>query len=448
MICAGWNAYYLVRVKSGWLDLAIEPDLFVPMVFVYLYWVVVFFMVGLYRSWYASSRFDELTLLFKTVTLGCLFLFFAVFVDDQGHNVAVSSRLLIAIYWSIILSFTAIGRMAVRSFQRRLLIAGVGVHPTVIVGSADTSRSLYDDLAQYPALGYKVVGFAGLDGRRPSQPYRNVPVLGTVGQLHSIIQQHGIKDVLIALDSSDHDRMVDVISRCNSSTVSIKIIPDLYDIISGQARTNQIYGFPLIEVMPQLLTPWEATMKRTFDIVLASTVLLLGLPVWILVAITIRLESPGPIFYKQERVGKDGEIFNIVKFRSMRRDAEKGGPQWAGKKDPRVTRIGRFIRKTHLDEIPQVFNVLRGDMSIVGPRPERPVFVEQLKKEIPMYPRRLIVRPGVTGWAQVKHKYDESVEDVRKKVQYDLFYIENISLRMDFKILLSTVYHTLMGRGR
>ena len=224
-------------------------------------------------------------------------------------------------------------------------------------------------------------------------------------------------------------------------------MPDLYDIISGQARTNQIYGFPLIEVTPQIMAPWEEATKRMIDILVSSLILIVGSPLWVLVAILIKLDSAGPVLYKQERVGKDGTRFNLVKFRSMYQNAEKSGPQWAGKQDPRITRVGKVMRKLHLDEIPQMSNVLKGEMSLIGPRPERPMFVEQLSKEIPMYPRRLKVRPGITGWAQVKHKYDESIDDVRRKVQYDLFYIENISLRMDFKIILSTIQHMLLGRG-
>jgi exopolysaccharide biosynthesis polyprenyl glycosylphosphotransferase len=196
------------------------------------------------------------------------------------------------------------------------------------------------------------------------------------------------------------------------------------------------------------MSQWEQVMKRILDVAVSLLVLILGLPVWLLVAIIIRLESPGPALYKQERVGKDGERFNMIKFRSMREDAEKAGPQWAHKKDPRVTRVGKWLRKLHIDEVPQMVNVLNGHMSLVGPRPERPMFVESLSKEIPLYTRRLKVRPGVTGWAQVKHQYDETIEDVRKKVQYDLYYIENMSLRMDMKILFSTASHMLLGKGR
>jgi exopolysaccharide biosynthesis polyprenyl glycosylphosphotransferase len=230
--------------------------------------------------------------------------------------------------------------------------------------------------------------------------------------------------------------------------VGLKIMPDLYDIISGQARTNQIYGFPLIEITPQLMPPWEESTKRLIDVAVSALVLGAGLPFWIVTAIVIKLDSPGPVLYRQERVGKDGIPFNIIKFRSMAKDAEREGPRWSGREDPRITRFGRIIRQLHIDEIPQMFNVLRGDMSLIGPRPERPVFVQKLSKEIPLYQRRLKVRPGITGWAQVKQKYDETIDDVKKKVQYDLFYIENMSLRMDFKIILNTAYHVLMGRGR
>jgi exopolysaccharide biosynthesis polyprenyl glycosylphosphotransferase len=254
--------------------------------------------------------------------------------------------------------------------------------------------------------------------------------------------------VLVALDSADHDRLLDIIGKCNGHKVSIKIMPDLYDIISGQARTNQIYGFPLIEITPQLMPPWEEATKRLIDVVVSALVLIVGLPLWLLVAVVIKLDSRGPALYRQERVGKDGAPFNIIKFRSMQKDAERKGPQWAGHRDPRVTRCGKILRQLHLDEIPQMINILKGDMSLIGPRPERPVFVQKLLQEIPLYHRRLKVRPGLTGWAQVKHKYDETIDDVKKKVQYDLFYIENMSLRMDFKIILNTAYHVLLGRGR
>ena len=446
MNCA-WTIYYLFRVQSRWIEVGIEPDFLIPMISVYLFWVILFVLVGLYRPWYAASRFDELTLLFKTVSLGCIFLFFVIFVDDEGMTVGRSSRVLMAVYWSILLGCVGIGRLALRSIQRRMLIAGIGVHNTLIVGSAARSRELYDSVVKFPALGYRVTGFVGIDRRKAGSNYKGIPVLGSKHKLPALIKREQIREVLIALDSKDHSHLLDIIVKCNAPHVGLKIVPDLYDIISGQARTNQIYGFPLIEISPQLMPPWEEATKRFIDVVVSGIVLIVGFPLWLLIAILIKLDSRGPVLYKQERVGRDGKRFSIIKFRSMQHDAERTGPRWAGKKDPRVTRVGRTLRQLHLDEVPQMFNVLKGEMSLIGPRPERPMFVEKLSREIPLYARRLKVRPGVTGWAQVKHKYDETIDDVRRKVQYDLYYIENMSLRMDFKIILSTISHMLLGKG-
>ncbi len=448
MISAGWTLYFIFRVRSGLFEVSGQPDFWAPMFAVTAFWLLLFFVVGLYRPWYAASRFDELALLFKTVVMGSLIVFFAVFLDDAGRPTGTNSRLLIAVYWADVLLMVSLGRMVLRSIQRRMLIAGIGVHNTLIVGSSARSRELCSEVEKYPALGYKVVGFVGLDRRRSGQNYRKIRVMGGIDDLSEIIRREDVLEVLVALDSADHGRLLEIMSKCNGHKVSIKIMPDLYDIISGQARTNQIYGFPLIEITPQLMPAWEESTKRLLDVAVSVAILVVGLPVWILIAVVIKLESPGPVLYRQERVGKDGAVFNIVKFRSMERDAEKSGPKWAGRRDPRITGFGRILRQLHLDEIPQMVNVLKGDMSLIGPRPERPVFVERLSKEIPLYQRRLKVRPGITGWAQVKQRYDDTIEDVKKKVQYDLFYIENMSLRMDFKILLNTAYHVLLGRGR
>jgi exopolysaccharide biosynthesis polyprenyl glycosylphosphotransferase len=445
-----WYAYYLLRVRSGWLDVAIEPDFWAPMVLITIFWQLLFFVVGLYRPWYAASRFDELTLIFKTGTLGCLILFFVIFVDDTGTTVGPSVRLLIFLYWGIVLVFVGGGRMAIRSVQRSMLIAGIGAHNTLIVGSAARSRELFDEVAKYPALGYRVVGAVRVDRqdkRKKGVKEKGPAVLGSLEDLSPIIVREGIREVLIALDSKDHNRLLDIIARCSGHPVGMKIVPDLYDIISGQARTNQIYGFPLIDISPVLMPPWEEAVKRMIDLGVSAAALLIGLPLWLMIAGAIKLETPGPVLYKQERVGKDGEHFKIIKFRSMIVDAERAGPQWAHKRDPRVTRIGWLLRKLHLDEIPQLWNVLSGHMSLVGPRPERPIFVETLSREIPLYPRRLKVRPGITGWAQVKHKYDATIEDVKQKVLYDLYYFENMSIVLDLKIFLRTLLVVFTGKG-
>jgi len=240
-----------------------------------------------------------------------------------------------------------------------------------------------------------------------------------------------------------------VVDKVGRMDVGLKIIPDMYDIISGQARTNQIYGFPLIDIFPQLMPQWEKAFKRLIDVVVSSITLLILLQFFPLIALAVYIDSPGPVFYRQERVGKNGKIFKMIKFRTMIPDAEKEtGPVWSQKQDPRITRVGYFLRKTRLDEIPQFINVLQGDMSLVGPRPERPVFVDQFVKTIPLYRHRLKMKPGITGWAQTMHKYDESFEDVKKKLEYDLYYLENMSLKLDFKIIMNTFATVFTAKGQ
>jgi exopolysaccharide biosynthesis polyprenyl glycosylphosphotransferase len=278
--------------------------------------------------------------------------------------------------------------------------------------------------------------------------YKGIEVVGTVDNIVEIVNQVNSKEVIIALEKEDHELLVDVISKLDHKEVGLKIVPDLYEILSGQARTSQIYGMPLIDIMPELMPEWEKKLKRLLDVIASFLILLITLPVNLISSIAIKLNSKGPVFFKQDRSGMNGNVFKMLKFRSMFVDAEKHtGPVWSPKDDPRITAVGRVIRKLRIDEIPQMVNVLKGEMSIVGPRPERPFFVDKLSEEIPYYKRRLKVRPGITGWAQVKHKYDESVEDVKIKLRYDLFYIENMSLRMDFKIIFRTIFVVLFGKG-
>lgn len=452
-INAAFSFYYWLRIRSGLFSSILEPELWLPMVAVYLYWLAWFAFFGLYRHWYAQSRLDEALTLFRTTAIGALVLFFLILIDDSPASSGSGSRELILAYWATLFLFVTTGRLSIRAIQKKFLESGVGARNTLIVGGSQKAHDLCDMVVKYPALGYKVVGFVEVPGRpRPSGKktgeYRGIPVVGKMEKLPALIESHQIGEVLIGLDSTEHDKLLQIIRYCDGRDVGMKIIPDLYDIISGQARINSIYGFPLIEVMPELMKPWEEVMKRTVDVVVAGSILFFGFPLWFLVAVGIKLDSKGPLFYTQERVGRNARVFSMYKFRSMRADAEKmSGPKWAEKNDPRVTRVGKLIRRLHFDEVPQFINVLVGNMSLVGPRPERPFFVNKLEKELPLYRRRLKVRPGITGWAQIKYRYDQSIEDVKSKLKYDLFYIENMSWRMDLKILFNTLYVLLRGKG-
>lgn len=448
MINAAWLVYSYIRLKTGWFVLIIAPEFFVPMLVIYFYWLIIFTFVGMYRTWFASSRFDEISNLFKATFFGVFLLFFLIFIDDYMHNVSTAQRILIFIYWGLFLLFVGSGRIIIRSLQRNLLIKGIGRRCGLIIGYNDKGKGVLDSISNAPALGIDIEAFVAVRNENIGKEYQGIKVEGTTEQLNDIVQKYNAKEIIIALEKEDHDILVDVISKTEGKNLNLKIVPDLYEILSGQARTSQIYGIPLIDIMPELMPEWEKKLKRLMDIIVSLLILIISSPIILITAIGIKLDSEGPIFFKQERLGQNGKPFNVYKFRSMIKDAEKyTGPVWSTKDDPRVTRMGKLVRKVRIDEIPQMLNVLKGEMSLVGPRPERAYFVEKLSQEIPYYKRRLKVRPGVTGWAQIKHKYDENIEDVKIKLKYDLYYIENMSLRMDFKILLRTVFVVLFGKG-
>lgn len=414
-------------------------------------WVILFTFTGLYSFHYAKSRIDEFISIFKTISLGVLILFLITF--EGARDLATPprlSRMFIANYWLVLLICMSSSRLIFRTIQRALLTAGIGHRRTLIVGWGKKSWALVEELKKFPALGYNIIGFIAesQDEAKTNDHYKSIPLLGNIQKIDQLIEESKAQEVILALKGNTREKALDIMAQCNGATVKFKIVPDMYDIVIGQMRTNQIYGLPLIDIEPRYMPAWEQQVKRLMDIFFSAIVLIGFLPVWGLIAIIIKLESQGPALYKQERVGLNGKKFMIYKFRSMVQDAEsKSGPQWATKEDPRITRLGKLLRKARIDEIPQFINILAGEMSLIGPRPERPFFVDQFKKEIPFYARRLKVKPGLTGWAQIKGGYDTSIENVKEKLQFDLFYLENMSLRMDMKVIFNTIYIMLRGKG-
>lgn len=443
-----WAIYFYIRNESGIFAQFTEPGFVIPMLVIFFYWFVLFVFFGMYRTWFALSRFDEIFTLVKTTFWGTFILFFAIFIDDSGSGESRGNRFLIFIYWGLMVSLTITGRLLLRSIQRKLLVNGIGRKKAIIVGFNERAHEIHDQINSHPALGIDVIAYVAIKEENLGKEYNGVKVAGRLNGIEDIIDRLGIKEVILSVSRQHDDLLIEIISRCENKDVMLKIIPDLYEILSGQARTMQLYGFPLIDINPQLMTEWERAAKRVIDVVVSFIMLIVASPVILATALAIKLDSKGPVIYKQERSGLNGKVFKVYKFRSMYQDAEKRtGPIWSTKDDPRITRVGKFIRRVRIDELPQIWNVFKGEMSLVGPRPERPFFVEQLAKEIPYYKRRLRVRPGITGWAQVKHKYDENIEDVKTKLQFDLFYIENMSLKTDIKILFRTVFVVLFGKG-
>lgn len=401
---------------------------------------------GLYKNLFLISRLDEGIKVGKTTVTGVLVLFFVVVnFELLERNFSYQAPLY---YWLFTFSFVALDRFLLRSAQRALAIRGKGLHRALILGAGDSGLNVYKDLERNKTLGFDVVGFVQVNGTRSAQ-IDETKILGKFGQLNHLISKFKVQDLIIALEPEQRADLVRMLSAIELEQIGIKIVPDFHQVVSGLNKTNQIFGLALIELNPDPMPFWEKAVKRIMDVLISILLLIITLPVSLLVTLLIKMESAGPVIFSQKRVGRYGKEFTMYKFRTMYQDAEKKtGPVWAAKDDTRITKVGYWLRKLRIDEIPQFINVLGGNMSLVGPRPERKYFVDQFSNEIPLYARRMNVKPGITGWAQVKWKYDATLEDVKEKTKYDLFYVENRSLRMDLKILINTILVIIKGKGQ
>jgi len=416
-------------------------------IFVQIFWSILLLSLNLYNPSATSSRFIEIQrLVLTTFTIVVLMIFFdAIDYLNWPINPQTTMR-----YWFVFTFGLITSRIIFRTFQKYLLRKGYGRSNAVIVGFNSRGLETAKQIIDHNNLGYDIIGFVqAIDDKDINQFNSTIPILGEEKQLKDIILSNKVSEVVLALEKLQHNRMMEVITHANGSPVSIKIVPDMYEVISGLARTEQIYGVPLIKVNPNLSTFYNKYLKRVLDLIIAIPCLMIFSPFWLIISIIIKLDSSGPALYKQKRIGENNTTFTIRKFRSMFYDAEKdSGPVWVADEDPRITRAGAWLRRFRLDEIPQLVNVIKGQMSIVGPRPERPFFIDKLMQEFPFYYRRHKVRPGITGWSQIKQPYDRDIDDVRKKLKFDFYYIENLSFSLDVKILASTLWVMLSGKGR
>ncbi|MCJ7651740.1 MAG: sugar transferase, partial [Candidatus Lokiarchaeota archaeon] len=301
MINTAWFVYSYIRLETGWFDLIIAPEFFLPMFVIYFYWLIIFTFVGMYRTWFASSRFDEISTLFKATFFGIFLLFFLIFADDYIHDVATTTRILIFIYWGLFLFFVGSGRIFIRSVQRNLLIKGIGRRCALIIGYNPKAFEVYDTLIEHRALGIDPEAFVAANPDYVGREYKKIKAEGTIKELSSLIEKYKVREIVIALEKDDHDLLVEVISKTEGKDIKLKIVPDLYEILSGQARTSQIYGMPLIDIMPELMPEWEKKLKRLSDIFVSIFFLASNSPVILISAILIKLDSKGPVFFKQER---------------------------------------------------------------------------------------------------------------------------------------------------
>jgi Undecaprenyl-phosphate glucose phosphotransferase len=451
-----WLRFYSPLIKIIPITKGIPPLSFYLFgsIFVVVVWVVVFNAYGLYKSSRPRTTFDEFYLLAKSATLGFLLvLAFTFFYRSTSY-----SRATLVVSWILGMLLLFMERRIMSRIEKHYTKRGWGVKKAIIIGTGELGLSLYERWRKNPQLGYSLVGLIRTPALHSPSPLpnpltsgerefqessihtkdRDIIILGHIDDLSSIIKDNDVELVILALPLSYHQNMMEIVLSCEDLKVEFQIVPDMFEIMAARAKVLSLDGIPLISLGHTPLEGWNRTLKRTMDLTISSAGLVVLSPLFAILAILIRLDSKGPIFFRQERLGRDGRRFMQYKFRSMVENAEeKTGPVFAKEDDPRRTKIGAFLRRNNLDELPQLFNVLKGEMSLVGPRPEREFFVDKFKEGIPRYFLRHKVKSGITGWAQVNGLRGDT--SIAERTKYDLFYMENWSLAFDIRIILLTL---------
>lgn len=435
--------------KFGLSNLEFSRSYFIGLFMIPIFWLTVYHITDFYRDIYRRSRLKDLFYTFNTSFLGSIFIFFALILDDSVSSYTDYYRGFL-VYFGSHFFFTAFFRTLLTTRTAYRTRAGKIFFNTLMIGSNEKAADLYAKLESNAnrKTGHRFVGFVSVDNNIRFLIEKNLEHLGNHLELPKFIREHEVEEVIIAIESSEHHKLEEVLNLLEETPVKIKMIPDTYDIISGKVRMESMRSIPLVEINHQLMPPWQMVLKRLFDIVSSALVFILLSPFLFIIMTITKMSDRGPIFFKQKRVGIHGKEFYMYKFRSMVVDAEKNGPQLSSEHDERITPWGRIMRKYRLDELPQFYNVLVGDMSIVGPRPERKYYMELISKHAPHYRYLQKVRPGITSWGMVKFGYASNVEEMVERLKFDVIYIENMSLLNDIKILIYTVIIVLQGRGK
>ncbi|MCI4670218.1 MAG: sugar transferase [Bacteroidia bacterium] len=450
-----WLAFAYFRRESleghGYLDV----QQFINATVIAIYWMILYATGGLYSNPFRRSRLQEFVQVFKYSLVGVVIIFFLIFLDDPTPPInpkqkPTRQRLLLLIYTALQFGSVALIRFGLTTITNIRIRKRKFGFPTLIVGFRDSALRIFDELDKSRrSLGYDFKGFISPNGLPPKHNFNGLlPHYGEIDHLEEIIKKEKIEEVIVALEKDEINQVGKIIDQCEDTSVQLKVVPGVYDFIYGSVKVSHILGEPLVEIFPQVMNPWQRVGKRIFDVIISIFALVFLAPLYLIIASLVKLDSKGPVFFRQERIGKKGKPFKIIKFRSMYTDAESKGPALSSDKDSRITPIGLWLRKLRLDELPQFWNVLRGEMSVVGPRPERQHYIDQIVKIAPHYRHLHKVKPGITSWGQVKFGYASSVEEMVERLKFDILYIENVSLLLDLKILMYTIIVIIEGRGK
>ena len=446
VVSLAWCLAYWLRFETDLIPVekGIPPfrDYFLMLLFIWLIWAFVFKRMGLYRPMRGVRRGKEVLLLINGNAFAILLLIAVTYLFREKS--APFSRLVFVYFGLVATVLTIIERSIVRFLLREVRRRGYNLRYMLLVGSGNIAGEIASRVRLHQEVGIQLIGCLSKDGSEKRGPF-GIPILGAYGDLSRLLNSMDIDQIVVALPLEDNHLLPEIMEPLKDSMVDVRLVPDIYQFVSLGGAIEEFEGLPVISLQGSPIDGINLVTKRAVDLALALTASIAISPLMFLIAILIKLTSRGPIFYGQERVSFDGSRFTIFKFRTMYSDAEAGGPGWTTPGDERITPLGRFLRKYSLDELPQLFNVLRGDMSIVGPRPERPVFIADFRQRVPKYMLRHKVPAGMTGWAQVNGwRGDTSID---KRIEYDLFYIENWSLGLDFKILFLTVFRGFRNRN-
>ncbi|MGD0712449.1 MAG: sugar transferase [Bacteroidales bacterium] len=450
-----WNLFFFYRkisinhqafhLKE---QILIDNNLLLGIILIPIFWFILYLLIGTYSKIYRKSRLKELGQTLLISIIGVIVLFFVVLIDKDAKTYKdyyFSFFILFLLHFGITFAFRLI-LTSITAYRIHHRIIGFN---TVIVGSDKNAITLYNDIeSQTKSAGNKFIGFVHVKNNGDYHLGEYLPHLGHYKNILNIIHSNKVEEVIIAIEPSEHKTIDKILTEINGANVVIKVIPDMQDILLGSVKMTAIWDAPLIQISPELMPVWQQSIKRVMDIAVSLIVLIGFSPIYLIIGVLVKMTSEGPVFYSHDRVGLHGKTFKMHKFRSMFINAEINGPQLSSKNDPRITPFGRFMRKVRLDEIPQFYNVLKGDMALVGYRPERQFFIEQITKTAPHYRLLFKVKPGITSWGQVKYGYAENVEQMINRLKYDILYLENMSISVDLKILIYTVLIIIQGRGK